>query len=106
MSRVFDPRAVARSLRPNPSPVTLVGEYVDQTGAVEYTVHEDESIIIHKVTVFEPDEEFRTRIIEKYGMWGAFCTEVLESSGKALDECGRHVGLERENKVDGPDTTE
>lgn len=43
----------------------------------------------------ESDEKFRVRIINAYGMWCAFCTEVLESSGKALDECGRHVGLER-----------
>lgn len=46
------------------------------------------------VTV-ESDRDFRTRIINAYGMWGAFCSVVLESSGKALDDCAKHVGLTR-----------
>ena len=43
----------------------------------------------------ETDAELRTRIANAYGMWGAFLTEVAESSGKALDECAKHVKLER-----------
>jgi hypothetical protein len=45
--------------------------------------------------VMETDEAFRTRIANKYGMWGAFLSVVMESKGKALDECGKHVELER-----------
>ena len=43
----------------------------------------------------ESDEDLRTRITNKYGMWGAFLTRVIESNGAALDACARHVGLER-----------
>jgi hypothetical protein len=43
----------------------------------------------------ETDAAFRARIINAYGMWGAFCTVVLESSGADLDDCGKHVGLIR-----------
>ena len=43
----------------------------------------------------ESDEALRTRIANKYGMWGAFLSHVIESSGPALDECAKHVGLER-----------
>jgi hypothetical protein len=46
-------------------------------------------------TYRESDEDLRTRIANKYGMWGAFLTEVIESSGEALDACAKHVGLER-----------
>lgn len=44
----------------------------------------------------ETDESLRARIINAYGMWGAFCSEVLESSGHALDEIAKHVGLTRQ----------
>lgn len=37
----------------------------------------------------------RTRIANKYGMWVAFLSHVIESSGAALDECAHQVGLER-----------
>lgn len=43
----------------------------------------------------ETDEALRLRIAEKYGMWGAFLSHVVESSGAALDECARFVGLKR-----------
>ena len=43
----------------------------------------------------EPDDQLRTRIANKYGMWGAFLTEVIESSGEALDKCAEHVDLKR-----------
>jgi hypothetical protein len=43
----------------------------------------------------ESDEAFRTRIANKYGMWGAFLSVVMESKGKALDDCGQHLGLTR-----------
>ena len=43
----------------------------------------------------ETDEELRKRIAVAYGMWGAFLSVVMESSGTALDECAAHVGLER-----------
>ena len=48
----------------------------------------------------ETDEELRTRIANAYGKWGAFLTEVIESSGKALEECAKHVGLKRETVDD------
>jgi hypothetical protein len=44
----------------------------------------------------ETDRELRTRILNTYGMWGAFCTMVLESKGAALDACADYVGLRRE----------
>jgi len=43
----------------------------------------------------ETDEEFRTRIANAYGMWGAFLSHVMECSGKALDEAAEHVKLTR-----------
>lgn len=43
----------------------------------------------------ETDEQLRTRIAAAYGMWGAFLSHVIESSGQALDDCARHVGLRR-----------
>lgn len=43
----------------------------------------------------EPDDQLRTRIANKYGMWGAFLSVVIESSGEALDECAKHVDLKR-----------
>ena len=43
----------------------------------------------------ESDESLRTRIANAYGRWGAFLSVVIESSGEALDECAKHVGLER-----------
>lgn len=43
----------------------------------------------------ESDADLRTRIANKYGMWGAFLSVVIESSGEALDDCAKHVGLER-----------
>jgi hypothetical protein len=43
----------------------------------------------------ESDEDLRVRIINAYGMWGAFCTVVLESSGDVLDELAATVGVER-----------
>lgn len=45
--------------------------------------------------VVETDDQLRTRIVNKYGMWGAFLSHVMESKGEALDECAKHVGLER-----------
>ena len=51
----------------------------------------------------ESDRDFRRRIIDAYGMWGAFCTVVLESSGTALDEVGLHVGLLRLNDTGSHD---
>lgn len=43
----------------------------------------------------ESDEDFRTRLAQKYGMWGALLTTISESSGKALDDCGKHLGVTR-----------
>ena len=43
----------------------------------------------------ETDEALRTRIANRYGQWGAFLTVVMESKGIALDECAKHVDLER-----------
>ena len=43
----------------------------------------------------ETDENYRARIANTYGMWGAFLTEVIESSGTALDECGDSIGVKR-----------
>lgn len=43
----------------------------------------------------ETDDELRTRIANAYGMWGAFLTAVMESSGAALDDCAAHVNLKR-----------
>lgn len=43
----------------------------------------------------ESDEDLRARIINAYGMWGAFCTMVVESSGTALDAIAKFEGLER-----------
>jgi hypothetical protein len=43
----------------------------------------------------ETDKELRTRIANAYGMWGAFLSVVMESSGKALDDCAKHIKLER-----------
>jgi hypothetical protein len=43
----------------------------------------------------ETDESLRTRIANAYGMWGAFLSHVIECSGKRLDECAKHVGVER-----------
>jgi len=45
--------------------------------------------------VTESDEDLRVRIINAYGMWGAFCTVVLESKGSTLDEMAEYVGIER-----------
>lgn len=45
----------------------------------------------------ETDEAFRTRIAEKYGMWGAYLSHVIECSGEALDEAAKHVKLTRLN---------
>lgn len=49
----------------------------------------------------ESDESLRARIANKYGMWGAFLTVVIESSGEALDACAKHVGLTRGVYDDG-----
>lgn len=46
-------------------------------------------------TYRESDEDLRTRIANKYGMWGAFLSVVIESKGEALDACARSIGLER-----------
>lgn len=43
----------------------------------------------------ESDEELRGRIAAAYGKWGAFLSVVIESSGAALDECAKSVGLDR-----------
>ena len=51
-------------------------------------------------TVLETDEQLRTRIANKYGRWGAFLSHVIESSGTALDECAKHVGLTRIGKTE------
>lgn len=48
----------------------------------------------------ETDESLRTRIANKYGMWGAFLSHVIEAKGAALDECAEHVGLKRESGLD------
>lgn len=56
-------------------------------------------------TIRESDEDLRTRIANKYGMWGAFLSHVIESSGEALDECAKHVNLQR-IVVEVPDTFE
>lgn len=46
-------------------------------------------------TYIESDEELRRRIAQKYGMWGAFLSVVLESRGTALDDCAESIGLKR-----------
>lgn len=51
--------------------------------------------VTDEATTLESDADFRVRIINAYGMWGAFCTVVLESHGRRLDDCGKHVGLTR-----------
>ena len=43
----------------------------------------------------ETDESLRTRIANKYGMWGAFLSVVMGSHGRMLDDCAKHVGLKR-----------
>lgn len=43
----------------------------------------------------ETDEELRARIADAYGMWGSFLSMVMESSGKALDDCAAQMKLER-----------
>lgn len=48
----------------------------------------------------ESDESLRARVISAYGMWGAFCSLVLEASGEELDKMAEHVGVKRE----GPGT--
>ncbi len=45
--------------------------------------------------VDETDAELRARIADAYGTWGAFLSLVIESSGAALDDCAKHVKLER-----------
>lgn len=46
----------------------------------------------------ETDGSLRTRIFNAYGMWGAFLTAVLESSGQHLDDCAKHTGLTRRRR--------
>jgi len=48
----------------------------------------------------ETDEELRARIANAYGMWGAFLSIVIESSGEALDECAKHVDLRRREDIE------
>lgn len=43
----------------------------------------------------EPDDALRTRIANKYGMWGGFLAKVNGSSGEALDKCADYVDLKR-----------
>lgn len=43
----------------------------------------------------ETDGQLRMRILDAYGMWGAFASEVVESSGSALDDLAKQVGLVR-----------
>lgn len=43
----------------------------------------------------ESDDSLRTRIANKYGMWGAFLSVVMESSGDALDDCASFLELKR-----------
>lgn len=50
----------------------------------------------------ESDEDLRGRIAEKYGMWGAFLSTVIESSGPALDECAAYMGLTRRGPLWSP----
>lgn len=47
--------------------------------------------------MMESDKDLLRRIITAYGMWGAFLSHAMECSGQALDECAKHVGLERRN---------
>lgn len=68
----------------------VVSGYIDDNYAVILgmpTLAQERSV--------EPDADFRARIINSYGMWGAFCSLVLEASGKRLDELGTHEGLVR-----------
>lgn len=45
--------------------------------------------------MMESDRDYRARLINAYGMWGAFCTVILESSGGRLDEIGAELKCAR-----------
>jgi hypothetical protein len=53
----------------------------------------------------ETDAELLTRIANAYGMWGAFLGHAMECRGEALDECAKHVKLERRVMKDEDDGT-
>lgn len=68
------------------------------TSSPPMTVHKDEPVTCFEclaLQVLETDEAFRTRIANKYGMWGSYLSHVIECSGASLDEAAKHVELER-----------